>query len=117
MGERNLLEVELEDGSFVYLEVAGAIAAADGPFVDASVASASGRVVHKTKDFFDKAVGQIKSVSAGIAKSVLDSGPGAPDEFEVSFSVKFSADAGIIITSVSSEASLSVKMKWARGKA
>ena len=35
-----------------------------------------------------------------------------PDEFEVEFAVKFSADAGIIISSIGTESSVTVKMKW-----
>ena len=35
-----------------------------------------------------------------------------PDELELEFGIKFAADAGIIISSISSEANLTVKMKW-----
>ena len=37
-----------------------------------------------------------------------------PNEFEVEFGVKFAADAGIIISSVSSEASIKVTLKWVK---
>lgn len=75
----------------------------------------SGRIIHKTKDFFKTSFNQIGTFSNEIISSIknLDN---APDEFEVEFSVKFSADAGIIISSISSEATLKVKFKWDKSK-
>jgi hypothetical protein len=76
-----------------------------------SQVDSSGQVVQKTKSFLDDALGQIKAFSNGIANSIK-SIDAKPDEFEVTFAVKFSANAGVIISSVSSEASISVKLKW-----
>ena len=48
--------------------------------------------------------------------SIADSIKNISDEVEVEFSVKLSADAGIVISSVSTEASITVKLKWSKEK-
>ena len=40
--------------------------------------------------------------------------PVAPTEIELEMGIKLSADAGIILASVASEANLSLKLKWDR---
>ena len=80
----NFIEVKLDDNTKIYLETAK-----------------EDIKKNKNEAFVPIAnYGKIESLDA------------APDEFEVSFSVKFSADAGIIISSVSSGASITVKLKW-----
>ena len=106
----NYIEVQLNDNTKIYLETAKIdLGKGDGGLF-APVAS-NGRIIEKAKDFLDSTFNQIKAFSNGIASSIknLDI---APDEFEVEFAVKFAADAGIIISSVSSEASITVKLKW-----
>lgn len=108
----NFIEVQLDDNTKIYLETAkDEIKKGDGGLF-APVAS-SGRVIEKAKDFLDSSFNQIKVFANGIADSIknLDT---APDEIEVEFAVKFSADAGVIISSVSSEASITVKLKWTK---
>jgi hypothetical protein len=75
--------------------------------------SSNGKTIQKTKDFLDNTFSQITAFSGKIADSIknLDA---TPDEFEFEFAVKFSDDAGIIISSVSSEASITIKLKWTK---
>lgn len=106
----NFIEVHLDDNTIVYLEtIKDEIPKAeDGLFTP--VAS-NGRVIEKTKDFLDATFNQIKTFSNEITNAISNIDV-APDEFEVEFGVKFAADAGIIISSISSEASITVKLKW-----
>lgn len=106
----NFIEVQLDNNTTIYLETSpNDIQRTEGKLL-APVAS-KGHVIEKTKDFLDNAFNQIKTFSNEIA-NVIHKLDVVPDEFEVSFGVKFSADAGIIISSVSSETSIAVKLKW-----
>lgn len=105
----NFIEVKLDDNTKIYLETAKEdIKKNKTKHLYQLLIMENSR---KSKEFLDNSFAQIKAFSSGIVNSIksLDA---APDEFEVSFSVKFSADAGIIISSVSSEASITVKLKW-----
>ena len=106
----NFIEVMLDDNTKIYLETAKEDIKKNKNEAFVPIAN-YGKIVEKSKEFLDNSFAQIKAFSSGIVNSIksLDA---APDEFEVSFSVKFSADAGIIISSVSSEASITVKLKW-----
>lgn len=107
---QNLIEISMDNSTKLYIEVA------DAPFFDGSdpllVPVASGeKVTKKAKDFLEDSLTQIKNFSNGIAEAIKAADI-QPDEFELAFGIKFSADAGIIISSISSEANLTVKMKW-----
>jgi hypothetical protein len=106
-----MVEIIFDDGSKMFLETFD-VGTCSGELVDPA---SGGKLLHKAKDFLDDKFQQIKLFSNGLAESIkgIDF---QPDEFEVEFSVKFSADAGIIISSVSSEASITVKMKWNKAK-
>ena len=75
-------------------------------------AGASDWVIDKTKEYFDKVLSQIKVFSSSVADSIKN----ISDEVEVEFSVKLAADAGVVISSVSTEASITVKLKWEKPK-
>ena len=106
-----LLKVCLEDNVCIYLEGCEIDDANDDLLDPVS----GNRVVSKTKEFLINSFEQVKSFSTFVAESI-QSVPLQPDEFEVKFSVKFSADAGIIISSLSSEAAIGVTMKWTKQK-
>ncbi len=108
----NFIEIHLDDNTAIYLETTQADIqkAENGLFTP--VAS-NGRVIEKTKDFLASAVNQIEAFSNEITNAINNIDI-APDEFEVEFGVKFAADAGIIISSISSEASVTVKLKWVK---
>jgi hypothetical protein len=108
----NLIEVTLDENSKIYLEVSQeSIKKSDGQFVP--VASSGEKVIQKAKDYLDDNLNKIKVFSSSIANSIksLDF---APNELEVEFGVKFAADAGIIISSISSEANITIKLKWSK---
>lgn len=77
--------------------------------------SANRDIIQDTKDSFDKALKPLKEVSNSIIsciKEISDS----PKEVEVEFSLKFTARAGIILTSLDSEAHLKIVLKWQNEK-
>lgn len=110
----NFIAVQLDDNTKIYLETAkdDIEKGVDGLFVPVS---SNGHIIEKTKDFFDNTLEQIKTFSNGISNAVKNF-DASPDEVEVEFSVKFSADVGIIISSASSESGITIKMKWKKSK-
>ena len=110
---RDYIEVIIDDETNIKIELAdSAFAGGDDPLVE-NVAS-GGKVIKKAKDFLDSSLEQINIFSNSIAHSIKNS-KYCPDEFELEFAVKFGADAGIIISTVSTEANVTVKMKWVKG--
>ncbi len=108
----NFIEVHLDDNTTIYLETTkDEIQKAEGELF--TPVASNGHIIEKAKDFLDATFNQIKVFSSEIANAINNIDV-SPDEFEVEFGVKFAADAGIIISSVSSEASITVKLKWAR---
>jgi hypothetical protein len=99
-----LIQFETEEG-FVYVEVGsetrtgGQTLAADTGPVSVATKSLQAALAPVTST--------IKTVVDSIGKSEL-----APHELEVEFGVKFSADAGVIISKISGEASISIKASW-----
>ena len=108
----NLIEITLDENTKIYLESAKEDIKIGDESLFMPIAS-NGQIIQKTKEFLDNTFNQITTFSSNIANSIkrLDI---APDEFEVEFAVKFSADAGIIISSISSEASIKIKLKWTK---
>lgn len=108
----NFIEVRLDNNTTVYFETVkdDIQKVENGLFTP--VAS-NGRIIEKTKDFLDATFNQIKTLSNEITNAINNIDV-TPDEFEVEFGVKFAADAGIIISSISSEASITVKLKWVK---
>jgi hypothetical protein len=107
-----LIEVHLDDSTKIYLEVYPVDDDSDN-LLDPVTGRKGG--IHKAKEFLADTFQQIKLFSNGLAESIKNI-DFQPDEFEVEFSVKFAGCAGIIISSVSSEASVKVKMKWNKPK-
>lgn len=107
----NLLEILLDDGTKIYFEACDI----DNDSDDLLDPVTGRRIVRKAKDFLNDTFHQIKIFSNGLAESIRDI-DFQPDEFEVEYSIKFTADAGIVISSIGSEASITVKMKWDKSK-
>lgn len=102
----SLIEVKLDNGMRIFIE-ASQVDESDDLLEHVS----TNRIITKTKEFLTEAFDQIKAFSNGIAESI-SAMEIRPDEFEVEFAAKFSADAGIIISSIGTESSVTVKMKW-----
>lgn len=109
---QNLIEVTMEDNSKLYIETTSPMLSDGGDPLMVAAASEDG-VVKRTEDLLKKSFTQIKNFSDSIA-TALKSSAICPKEFELEFGVKFAADAGIIISSLSSEANITIRMKWTK---
>lgn len=105
-----LISVQLDKDTKIYLETVDVCGSKKDPMLEE--AGAGSWVIDKTKEHFDKVLSQIKVFSSSLADSIKN----ISDEVEVGFSVKLAADAGIIISSVSTDASITVKLKWKKHK-
>lgn len=105
-----LIKVQLDEQTNIYLETTDICTDKQDPMLEE--AGASERIIEKSKEYFDKALSQINTFSSSIASSIKN----ISDEVEVEFSIKLAADAGIIISKVNTEASLTVRLKWEKAK-
>jgi len=108
----NIIQITLDSETKLFVETVNIKNDDGGAFEHVSNRS---RIIEKTKSFIDESMGQISAFASSISSSIKNSNA-SPDEVEVEFAVKFSADAGVIITSVGSEANISIKMKWNKSK-
>ena len=112
---RNWIEVTMEDNSKLYIETAGpALAEGEDPLM--TPAASGDGVVRRTEDLLKKSFTQIKNFSVISRCSSGSVSAVCPEEFELEFGVKFAADAGIVISSLSSEANVTIRMKWAKNE-
>jgi hypothetical protein len=101
-----LIEFSLEDGGSIMVEMAEPVSP-DGVLR----AGRRDQLADKASDTFEAALEKVKpAASSMIAK--LRSLPDAPEEIEVEFGLKLSAEAGAIVASVSGEAHYKVTLKW-----
>lgn len=103
---KRLIEFPLEDGTSILVEV-------DEPETESGIVKASrgGDAIAKAHQTFEAAMDKVKpAASAIIAK--LRSLHDAPDEVEVQFGLKLSADSGAFIASAGFEANYTVTLKW-----
>lgn len=103
MGE--LLEFRSDGGDVVLVEVDQA---ARG---EVTRGGRPGAAVIEAGKSLDQVVGQLGPVIKGIV-SELRSTAGWPDEVEVEFAVKMSADSNLIIARAAGEANFRIKVRW-----
>lgn len=100
-----LIKIPLSENSFIYIESCDMRAGdADPMFAPAS----SSNVLEKSRKYFDDVLNQIREFSSGFSESMKN----ISDEVEIEFSVKVGADSSIIISSLNTEACITVKLKW-----
>jgi len=104
---KRLIEFPLDHGGSILVEVD-----VDENEQDGIVPAARpGEVVARAAQSFEAALGNIKpAASAIIAK--LRSLSDAPDEVQVEFGLKLSAEAGAIVAAAGAEANYTVTLKW-----
>lgn len=101
-----LINIQLDNETNIYMETTDAPTANCDPMLEE--ASAGEMVINKTKDYLDKIISQIKNFSLSISDSIKN----ISDEAELEFSIKIAADAGIVISSINTESSITVRLKW-----
>ena len=104
----NLIEISLDENTKIYIESATSDIFDGRQFKDVRN---SGGIITKANDYFEEALNQIKVFANGVASSVKELSS-SPNEIELEFAVKFAAEAGIVVTSLSSEANITIKLKW-----
>ena len=106
---KRLIEFPLEDGSSIMVEV-------DEPegtgIVRASLGSDAIEKAHLT---LEKSLERVRPAAQYLVAQ-LRKLHDAPDEIEVSFGLKLSAESGVILASASMEANYTVSLKWIKAK-
>jgi len=104
-GMPELVEFELEDGSSILIETEDT---RSRPTMRGGSAS---EAVVKADETFADALRRIGPTSSAIVERFRDL-PQRPDEIEVEFGIKVSAEAGAIIARASGEANFRVVLRW-----
>lgn len=78
---------------------------------DVMAPATSGKIIEKAKVSFGEAIDSIKPMIEKIMDT-LSNMQITPDETDVELSLKFSADLGAVLTSLSSEANIKILLKW-----
>ena len=103
---RKIQVFKLEDGSEIAVEVQAA------PGEEERIANAQGEIVEQTGRNFSDALKAVQQAAAEVLHGF--SNTLEPNELELSFGLKFSAKAGIVLASTDAEATLALKAKWIR---
>ncbi len=102
---KRLIEFELEDGGSILVEV-------EEPDRGGMVPVARGEgVPEKARKTFEAALDKVRPAAAAIIGK-LHSLHDPPDEIEVEFGLKMSAEAGAVVASSGLEANYTVKLIW-----
>ncbi len=104
---KRLIEFPLEDGSSMLVEI-------DEPEQGGLVkASRSGEVIAKAQQTLEKSLEKVQPAAQFVIQQ-LRKLHDSPDEIQVAFGLKLSADAGAVLASAGAEANYTVTLKWAR---
>lgn len=104
---KQLVQFPLEDGTSILVEV-------EEPETEGIVrAGRGGELIEKVQYTFEEALNQIKPAAETIIEKLRDLSS-APDQIEVEFGVKLSAEAGIFFASASTEANFVITLSWTR---
>ena len=81
--------------------------------VKASVSVMSDKDLQRMQDALERAMGTMKAMARRVADTVRElEGSVRPNEAEVEFGINLSAEAGALLAKASTEAQISVKLKW-----
>jgi hypothetical protein len=107
--KKQFIEYLTEDGVVITVE-----AEPGPPEPGGTTLISSGSTLQKASVRFEEALEPLRKISGVIIKKIkeLDT---HPDEISVELGLKFSAKAGVVLTSVDSEANLKINLKWKTG--
>jgi len=100
-----LVEFDLEDGGHVIVE-----SNAPEQTTGSQPVSRNGVIVEKAKATFEKSLGAIKPIAAGVMKTLHELNN--PDELTLEFGITMTAEAGAILAAASGSANLKISLKW-----
>lgn len=102
----NLIEFPLEDGTTILVE-----SNVSEPEVGLLDAGRQEQVIARATQTFEQALDRVKPAASAIIQKIR-SLHDAPDEVEVEFGLKLSADAGAFVASAGIDANYAVTLKW-----
>ncbi len=107
---KRLVEFPLEDGTTMLVEI-------EEPDLGGLVkASHADGVIVKAHQTLEKSLEKVKPAAQFVIQQ-LRKLHDAPDEVQVSFGLKLSADAGAVLASAGAEANYTITLKWVKEKA
>ncbi|MBW4599057.1 MAG: hypothetical protein KME29_05430 [Calothrix sp. FI2-JRJ7] len=109
MAEKQLVEFVLEDGTKFLVEVEKTVGQTGMP--PKPVSRDNGLAVVPASKTFDKALDDIKPVLTTVVSKLKDI---SPNETEVKFGIKLTANAGIVFSSLGSELTFEIAVKWSK---
>ncbi len=103
---KRLVQFPLEDGGVIWVEV-------DVPEGPGMVPAARGEVVERAQETFEVALDRVRPAAQAIIGK-LRALHDPPDEIQVEFGLKLSAEAGALIAATGAEANYKVTLTWKR---
>ena len=104
---KRLIEFPLEDGTTMLVEI-------DEPEQGGLVkASRTGDVIVKAQQTLEKALENVQPAAQFVIQQ-LRKLHDSPDEIQVAFGLKLSAEAGAVLAAAGAEANYTVTLKWAK---
>lgn len=103
---KRLVEFPLEEGGTILVEV-------EMPEGAGMVPAARGEVAQRAQQTFEQALEKIRPAAQAIIKK-LRALHDPPDEIEVEFGLKMSAEAGAVVAAAGVEANYKVTLMWKR---
>jgi Trypsin-co-occurring domain 1 len=100
---RRIISVPLQAGGTVAIEVEDSTPVTRG--------DASRSVIQKSLDSFEKAIATVQPVAVAVVQQFASTVAGT-NSVKVKFGLKFSAEAGAIIASASSDANFEIEVSW-----
>lgn len=103
---KRIIEYPLEDGGTILVEV-------DEPEIDSGLVEAGihTEMIVQAQQSFEKAMGTVKPAADTIVKNI-NSLDVKPDEIEVEFGIKLSAEAGAFLAAAGAEANFKITLTW-----
>lgn len=105
---KRLIEFPLEDGTTMLVEI-------DEPERGGLVKASLGDKVAKAQQTLEKSLEKVKPAAQFVIQKLRELHD-APDEVQVSFGLKLSAEAGAVLASGCMEANYTVTLKWTKEK-
>ena len=103
---KRLIEYPLEDGGTILVEV-------DEPEIEAGLVEAAieDEIIARAQQSFEGALAIIRPTAATFVKNVKSIAD-KPDEIEVEFGIKLSAEAGAFLAAAGAEANFKITLTW-----
>ncbi len=97
-------------------EIAGdvpLVAEVDDPADRLTRVSMTADGLYRAAQTFEQAMGRMKAIAAMVAASVREL---SPDETELELGFKLSAEAGVVLTKLSGDGHITLKLTWKKGQ-